>query len=267
MNFSKRHFLQYITVIVFAAAIRYGIRFVDRPAEYAVNLIHIQPLLYLGLLCCWYCFFVKRIRGEQRPLGILPGKSRSLWHGLLLGAVLGVFGFIMVRNGHAALVLPNFDVLLLFNIRYLFSLVILELVFRSWIWKFRKVASSTTAVYFFSALLYSIFMLSSIGSDPVSILVGKIDIYLLLLGFLMTFLKGLFLMFLYHVSGSIYPGILFVLLSTIPKNYEDGSLLFRGDMWTALIAIFGFILFLIMCIIHQLQPLKQNLSSVLKTPK
>jgi hypothetical protein len=261
MNLSKRHFFLYITVIMSAAFIRYGVRFLDKPADYAVNLIHVEPLLYLGLLCGWYYFYVKRIRGEERRLGILPVKSRSLWKIFLVGVLLGVFGFFMVRKGHARIMLPDFDVLLFFNIRYLFSLVILELVFRSWIWKFRKKTLSTTGIYLYSAFLYAFFMLASIGSDPVLILVGKIDIYLFLLGFMMTFVKGLFLMFLYHLSGSIYTGIIFVFLSTIPKNYEDGTVLF-GDMWTALISLLGFIVFLIMCIIHQLRPLKQDISPI-----
>lgn len=240
-------------IIVLFSGMIYALRYVDDLNQYNRNLSIVLPginILYLYLFFAW-------LRREKLSLGSAGFKTSRLrlTVSIILGVVIGIFFFMIYFGAHPYRGLPDWPGLIAFNLHFLFLALVEELVFRVWILQsFRKVFSRWRALLF-SALIYVLANFAMIGRDLSSVVAGRIDLFLIIETLGRTFLIGLILAGIYLLTKTIIGNLLFVAISNIPIFYEIEGPAFQSNFIAAALAVIGFIIFVVLVILHVPQKL------------
>jgi hypothetical protein len=233
-------------VLIPAVSVTYSLRYAAPLINYARHLTCFLPILGLGFSFIIFHFTLKKDNGQFSELGLTPNATQFT-SSLIFGLTGGIFFFFAFFGAHFFRKFPPWLTFSYFNLYYLFFLLTNELFFRAWALRSFQSAYTKWKSIGLSAVAFTIFNLALIGQDLPSVVVGKVDIFQIVEVIFRSFTIGVLLAIIYLRSQCIYGNILFLLVSSIPMQYEENGVVFQVNLITGIISIlcwFGFSLLL-----------------------
>ncbi|MBN1350208.1 CPBP family intramembrane metalloprotease [candidate division KSB1 bacterium] len=201
---------------------------------------------YYVFLALYFLRF--RETNSLAELGLRPGSTKFAMS-IFLGILTGIFFFLVYFGAYPERLFPAKSILIQFNVYFLFYALSGELIFRVWMLNSLLKMFRPGRAIVLSSLIYMLAMLSTIGTDSTTRLIGEIDPFLVLETIFQSLWNGVFLAFMYYKTKSIYGNILFLFISLIPQAYSTGGLAHRASDLSCYISLLGLLLFLSMLIV------------------
>ncbi|MCI0512940.1 CPBP family intramembrane metalloprotease [candidate division KSB1 bacterium] len=222
-------------ILIPAGMVTYGLRSISPLMDYARHLTWFLPLLGLGFSYLVFYFTFQKDKDQISRLG-LTVSATQFTSSLIFGLTGGIFFFFAFFGAHPFRMFPSWSIFGYFNLFFVFHLLTNELFFRAWALRSFQTAFSKWKSIWLSAAAFTIFNLALVGQDLPSAVVGRVDIFQIVEVIFRAFTIGALLAMLYLRTRCIYGNMIFLLISSIPMQYEENGVVFQADLMTGIIS-------------------------------